>query len=92
MAGPDPNTIWIERTTSGYHATYERYFWTGNEAHRRARVLAIGKRMVQGTWRCKWCGDDLPLDKRADTQFCREGCRKRAARLRKLQRRYDIHS
>jgi len=29
------------------------------------------------------CGDDLSQDKRADAQFCREGCRKRSARHRR---------
>ncbi len=85
MAGPHPNTIWIERTAAGYRATYERYLCTGNEARRKARVMAIGKRMMQGTWRCKWCGDDLSQYKRADAQFCREGCRKRAARHRRAE-------
>jgi len=88
MAGPEPNTIWIELTAMGYRASYQRYFLTNNEGNRKARILAIGKRIVQGTWRCKWCGDDLHLDKRADSQFCREGCRKRAARHR---RRYAQH-
>jgi len=84
MAGPYPNTIWIESTASGgYHAEFERYFWTGNAGNRFERVKAIGKRIMQGTWRCKWCGDDLSQDKRADAQFCREGCRKRAARHRR---------
>lgn len=86
MAGPHPNTIWIERNDSGgFYAEFERYFWTGNAGNRQARVLAIGRRMMKGTWRCQWCGDDLSQDKRADAQFCREGCRKRAARHRRAE-------
>ncbi len=83
MPGPDAGTIWLERAGRSYTAQFEVYFWTGNRGNRLARVKAIGKRMMQGTWRCKWCGDDLSQDKRADAQFCREGCRKRAARHRR---------
>ena len=83
MPGPDAGTIWIERDGGGYRAQYDKYFWTGKEANRVARVLAIGKRMMQGTWYCRWCADDLNLDKRADTLFCSEGCRKKAARCRR---------
>lgn len=86
MPGPDAGTIWLERTDRGYHAEFHKYFWTGNDANRKARVIAVGKRMVQGTWCCRWCGDDLSFDKRADTRFCSEGCRKRAARDRRASR------
>jgi len=87
MPGPDANTIWIERTYQGYHAQFDKYFRTGNDANRKARVIAIGKRMIQGTWRCQRCGDDLSQNKRADARFCSEGCRKKSARERRMGRR-----
>jgi len=89
MPGPDANTIWIEpNETGGYSAQFEVYFWTGNKANRLARVKAIGKRMMGGTWRCRRCGDDLSQDKRADTRFCSEGCRKKSVRKRREEREH----
>jgi hypothetical protein len=38
------------------------------------------------TWRCLWCRDDLQAWRRADAQYCCEGCRKRAARARRVSR------
>lgn len=86
MPGPDAGTIWLERTDRGYHAQFHKYFWTGNDANRKARVIAIGKRMIQGTWSCRCCGDELSQDKQADTLFCTNRCRKRAARKRRTGR------
>jgi hypothetical protein len=86
MPGPEAGAVWAERTDTGYRTTFYRYFWTGNEGNRKARAMALGKRLVQGTWYCRWCGDDLYLDKRADTRYCGEGCRKRAARDRRAAR------
>ncbi len=85
MPGPDANTIWVElKENGGFTAQYEVYFWTGNKANRMARVIAIGKRMMRGTWRCLQCRDELPQNKRADARFCSEGCRKRSARERRF--------
>lgn len=84
MPGPEAQTIWIEpNRRGGFTAQYHKYLFTGEAVHRKARVVAIVKRMAQRTWCCRRCGDELPIDKRADARFCGEGCRKRAARERR---------
>jgi len=84
MPGPEAQTIWIEpNRRGGFTAQYHKYLFTGAAVHRKARVVAIVKRMAQRTWCCRRCGDELPIDKRADARFCGEGCRKRAARERR---------
>ena len=86
MPGPSPNTLWFEHWDGRLVATYPAYFGTGNVGHRKARASAIMKRMAITTWRCRWCWDDLPVWRRADARYCCEGCRKRAARLRRKDR------
>jgi len=63
--------------------SFQSYFRTGNNGNRKARAVAILKRLAQGKWFCRWCGDDLPDHLRADAIYCRESCRKRAARSRR---------
>ena len=84
MPGPDPNAVWLERHERRVTATFEAYFWTGNAGHRQARAMAILRRWQRRDWFCRWCGDDLPDWRRADAHFCRESCRKKAARARRL--------
>ncbi len=86
MTGPEPDTLWIEKYDGRLLATYQPYFWTGNVGNRKARAIAILRRMVRGDWRCHWCLDDLPTWRRADARFCCESCRKKAARLRRKDR------
>lgn len=83
MPGPDPHALWIDFEEGRWHATFERYFWTGNKANRQKRAIAIARRMARGDWVCRWCRDELPILRRADAQYCCEGCRKRAARAAK---------
>jgi 3-carboxy-cis,cis-muconate cycloisomerase len=52
----------------------------------RKRAMAILRRLHWATWRCRWCGDDLPDHVRADALYCREACRKKAARERRAAR------
>lgn len=83
MPEPTPGTIWVERTDNGFEFSYHAYFFSGKGGNRKKRGIAIGRRMWRNDWVCRWCGDELPMGKRADAKFCGEGCRKRAARWRR---------
>lgn len=83
MPGPEPGAVWIEDVEAGrYRAVFEPYFYSRSQ-NRLKRVKTILRRLVARTWRCQWCGDELPDYRRADAVYCREGCRKRAARDRR---------
>lgn len=86
MPGPDPHAIWIE-SDEPLRVCYQAYFWTGNLGNRRARSIAILRRLVLRTWQCKRCGEALPVYLRADAVYCSERCRKRAARMRRGARK-----
>jgi hypothetical protein len=83
MPGPDPHALWFERYDGRITVSYERYLWSGNEGNRKARAIVMLKRLMRHDWRCRWCGDELPAWRRVDAQYCREGCRKKAARWRR---------
>jgi hypothetical protein len=89
MPGPNPKALWFEEWDGSLLATYECYYGTGNAGNRKARALAILNRIKRATWRCSWCADDLPVWRRADAMYCREGCRKKAARGRREWRGAD---
>lgn len=86
MPGPDPYGIeygpdWPHRPNLLVYRTYANYLGGGNNKHRKDRAKRILKKMASWRgWRCQWCGDDVPIYRRADAVFCSEGCRKRAAR------------
>ena len=84
MPGPYPGTIWIERIGLDLVASFESYFWHAQNRNRRNRAAAILRRERAGDWCCRWCGTPLHYDKRGDARYCREGCRKAAARARRL--------
>lgn len=86
MPGPEPGTVWIEEWDGRLHAMFQCYFWSGNTGNRAKRANAMLRRVKQGTWVCRWCGDELPDYLRVDAQSCSEGCRKRAARERRERR------
>jgi len=82
MPAPDPDAIdlgdgWPDRVS-----VLASMFMAGNRKARKARTLAIFRKLQWGGWNCRWCGDPVPLFKRAEAAFCCEGCRKRAARRR----------
>jgi len=79
----DPTTLWVEKYDGQIFVTFESYFWTGNSGNRKARAIAILRRMQRRDWVCGWCRDELPIWRRADARYCCEGCRKRAARQRR---------
>lgn len=53
MPGPDPNTVWFEEYEGRLLATYEPYLWSGNVGNRKARAIAILKRLVWHDWFCR---------------------------------------
>ena len=90
MPGPDPNRLWIEDDNPrSARVCWQAYDWTGNNGNRRKRAMAILRRLHWGTWQCRWCGDTLPDHLRADALYCRESCRKKAARDRREVRRAE---
>ncbi|TDL88024.1 hypothetical protein [Meridianimarinicoccus aquatilis] len=86
MPGPDPHELWIENHEPPYRVCHQAYFWTGNNGNRQARAVTILRRLARHDWYCRWCGDPLPDWRRADARYCCEGCRKRAARNRRVER------
>ena len=86
MPGPDPHALWIENDHPPYTVTYQAYLWTGNNGNRKARAIAMLRRLARGTWRCLWCREMLPDYVRVDARYCNERCRKRAARWRRQSR------
>ncbi len=82
MPGPDPHAVWIESDEPPYSVCHQAYFWTGNNGNRKKRAMAMLQRLARRDWTCRWCGDSLPDWRRVDAQYCREGCRKKAARWR----------
>ncbi len=92
MPGPDPHSIRFEPALGGSVLTYYRYFGTGKAGNRKKRVAMIGERLSRGDWNCRWCLDPMPIWRRVDALYCREGCRKRAARSRKKNSWVSISS
>jgi len=86
MPGPDPRALWIEEGTDRPTVTFQAYLCTGNNGNRRKRAVTMLRRLMHGNWACGWCGDPLPDWRRADARYCREGCRKKAARRRRCVR------
>ena len=86
MPGPEPNTIHFEKYDGQPFTYFVQYPWPGKSRHRNKRASTITARMHNGTWRCNWCWDAVPEWRRADAEYCCEGCRKRAARKRRVLR------
>ena len=87
MPGPDSFALWVEQGDGRPVVSFQAYFWTGKNGIRKVRAVSILRRLTRGTWCCRWCGDDLPDYLRADALYCRESCRKRAARQRRKKTR-----
>jgi hypothetical protein len=86
MPGPDPNGVtlgddWPERVS-----VLVETFESGNRKARMARAKRILGNLHRGGWLCYCCGGPVPLWRRSDARFCREGCRKRTARARRIRR------
>ena len=83
MPGPDPDAVWIGSDERTHRVFYEAYLWTGNDGNRKKRAMAMVRRLARHDWKCRWCGEPLPAWRRVDAKYCRERCRKRAARWRR---------
>ena len=44
------------------------------------KAIAALRRLRCDGWTCPECGEPVPMFRRADADYCREACRKRAAR------------
>lgn len=81
MPEPDPHGV---EEGHNWPKSVLAYYWpTGNKRHRMARAQRILRNARWGEWACHECGDPVPFSRRADARFCREACRKRAARQRR---------
>lgn len=86
MPGPDPFGLIYDETPDG-RPLVRAEIWAdsrgpfpGNPRHRLARARAVLLNLYRGGWLCPWCGDPVPIWRRADAVYCCEGCRKRARR------------
>lgn len=86
MPAPDPHAITINETPDARLSLLVETFMAGNRRARIERAKRILHNLARGDWSCRWCGDPVPLSRRADARFCREACRKRMARQRRLWR------
>ena len=87
MPAPALDTVFIDGGDGWpQRLVYLQYPGDGGSANRDKRVRRLSARLSNGTWSCAWCGDDLPIHLRTDAIYCREGCRKAAARQRRKRR------
>lgn len=80
---PDPRGLHLTEYGGGRYGITSEIWEHGNKRHRLARAKAVLKNLSQNDWRCMWCGEEVPIYRRADARFCRERCRKASARARK---------
>ncbi len=77
MPAPDPDGIepgeYWPRNILAYH------YFCGNRRHRDDRARRILENARWGEWSCRYCGDPVPLWRRADAVYCTTGCRRGAA-------------
>ena len=83
MPAPCPFAIWIEPMPNGSMITFENYRGCKSAPHRKQRVNTLSKRLSVGGWVCRWCGNPIAIWRRVDAYYCKESCRKKAARMRK---------
>ncbi|MCX8955414.1 hypothetical protein OU790_18500 [Ruegeria sp. NA] len=81
MTDRESATIWIEELSPPYvRMAFTSFPW--QNAHRIAqRANALARNYSKG-WYCAYCGELMPEWKRIDAKYCKEGCRKMAARER----------
>lgn len=83
MPAPDPEGLEIQEYDSGRFRITCEVWRHGNRSNRIRRMLRIAENIKLGGWKCWHCSESIPLYKRADARYCREGCRKAAARQTK---------
>lgn len=86
MPAPDPDALEVVDDGPNRVTVHIGVFRSGNKKARIQRGKAVFRNLIRGGWLCRWCRDPVPIYKRADAQFCCEGCRKRAARDRRCRR------
>ena len=79
MPAPDPDAIEIIEWEGGYSVLFPSWP-NGCPRTLAARAKAILRNLRRNGWRCMWCGDPVPTQRRADAEFCSERCRKAAKR------------
>lgn len=82
MPAPDPSGIYIEECEGGGLRLTCEIWWHGNRTNRVRRMMRIAENIRLSGWRCEHCGELIPLYRRVDAIYCRERCRKAAARNR----------
>ena len=82
----DPSGLDIEEREDGSFSITAEIWWHGNKRHRIARMKAVMRRIARDGWRCRECGEKVPLYRPANAIYCREACRKKAARARRRWR------
>ena len=90
MPAPDPHGLIYDETQGGQPRVVAELwassaFFAGNPRHRKARAQRVLGNLQAGGWCCPWCGDFVPIYRRADAVYCREACRKRAAKARRKE-------
>ncbi len=83
MPGPDPKGLHIEEHEDGSWTVTAEIWQESNRRARIARLQAVARNMKRNRWVCERCRAPVPTFRRADARYCREGCRKRAARERR---------
>lgn len=63
---------------------FESFLHTNISARRRRAIRILFN--IRRGWRCRDCREDIPTERRADAVYCREACRKAAARRRRAFR------
>lgn len=84
MPGPDPDALHFEFHEDGSVQAFAEIWPWGNKRARTARMMAVLKKLMADNWACRWCGEPVPIERRADAVYCRESCRKKAAARRRL--------
>lgn len=84
MGAPDPDGISID-LQDGRVVVQFQVWCESNPVAREARAVRILRLIgIDGdNWQCRWCGNPIPVFKRADAHYCRETCRKANARARR---------
>ncbi len=86
MTDRDNATIWIEELNPPQvRLSFTHFPW--QNAHRIAeRATKLAQNYSKG-WHCAYCGNLMLVWKRIDAKYCKEGCRKMAARKRRTRGR-----
>lgn len=82
MTERDPATIWIEDFDPPHVTLQWSCFPWQNATRIRRKAQAMARLYARG-WHCLHCGRLMPESKRIDATYCRESCRKIAARHRR---------